>query len=85
MLENAMFSSVRSVETLKLGSRDKMAEEIQFSHVVTTKATLKLDEAELGALDALVGYGIEGFLKRRINKKNRDILDLLHRKGVLRQ
>ena len=30
---------------------------------VVAKATLELNESEIAALDALVGYGIEGFLK----------------------
>ncbi len=36
---------------------------IQTKHHVTVTATLHLSEAELGALDALVTYGIEPFLK----------------------
>ena len=42
-----------------------MAEQAQpkFHHKVTVSATLTLNEAELGALDALAGYGHESFLK----------------------
>ena len=34
----------------------------RFSHRVTVVATLDLDEQQLGALDALAGYGDEAFL-----------------------
>jgi hypothetical protein len=41
-----------------------MAErEMIFKHALTCTAILELDEGELGALDALVGYGVEPFLK----------------------
>ena len=40
-----------------------MSEKVKFNHQLTVTATLILTEAELGALDALAGYGHEGFLK----------------------
>lgn len=36
--------------------------EINFRNIVTVEATLTLTEAEIGALDALAGYGTEAFL-----------------------
>lgn len=36
---------------------------MRFTHQITVNATLTLTEQEIGALDALVGYGIEAFLK----------------------
>ncbi len=36
---------------------------VNIDHAVTVTATLKLDEVEIRALDAIVGYGVESFLR----------------------
>jgi hypothetical protein len=36
---------------------------LRFQHTITTTALLELTEAEMGALDALAGYGTDPFLK----------------------
>lgn len=40
-----------------------MTKPLNFRPIVTVEATMTLDEGELGALDALVGYGTDAFLK----------------------
>lgn len=40
-----------------------MSKPINFRPIVTVEATMTLDEGELAALDALVGYGTDSFLK----------------------
>lgn len=40
-----------------------MTKPINFRPIVTVEASMTLDEGELSALDALVGYGTDAFLK----------------------
>ena len=37
--------------------------EVNVNNTVTIMATLELDEREIRALDAIVGYGVESFLR----------------------
>lgn len=40
-----------------------MDDKVRLNHQITVTATLTLTEEELGALDALAGYGHKGFLE----------------------
>ena len=51
-----------------------MQETPRFTHQVTVKATLDLDEQQLGALDALAGYGTDAFLETFYVKMGRAYL-----------
>lgn len=56
---------------------------VEITTPVTITATIKLDEAELRALDALVGYGTDSFLKVFYTHMGRAYLEP-HEKGLIK-
>lgn len=65
----------------KSGKSQSNMPDLQVSASITCQATLTLNEVECRALDALIGYGIEPFLKVFYEKMGRHYLEP-HERGL---